>query len=120
MKTSWLIKKQKIFTFFKQKSEKDYFEKATKNGIVGSKKFWGTVKPLLSSKGFIHNNDITIEINNKIIEDKSELAKTFNSHYINIVKSTTGKHPTKLGTLASRISEKEIVQISSEHYKYQK
>ena len=32
--------------------------------------------------------------------------------YFNIVKITTGKHPTKLGTLASRISEKEIVAIS--------
>ena len=41
---------------------------------MGSKKFWSTVKPFLSSKGFIHNNDITVEIDNKIIEDKSELA----------------------------------------------
>ena len=40
---------------------------------------------------------LTIEIDNKIIEDKSELVKAFNSHYINIIKSTTGKHPTKLG-----------------------
>ena len=30
-------------------------------------------------------------------------------HYTYIVKSTTGKHPTKLGTSASRVSEKEIV-----------
>ena len=47
-----------------------------------------------------------IEITNKKIEDESELAKTFNSHYINIVKSTTCKNSTKLGTLASRVSEK--------------
>ena len=48
---------------------------------------------------------------------KSELAKTFNSHYINIVKSTTGKHPTKLGTLASRISGKEIVATIIDKFK---
>ena len=89
-----------------KKAKNTYFEKATENGVMGSEKFWSTVKTFLSSKGFIYNNDITIEIDSKIIEDKSELAKTFNSHYINIVKSTTGKHPTKLGTLASRISEK--------------
>ena len=69
---------------------------------MGSKKFWSTVKPFLSSKGLINNNNITTDIDNKIIEDKSELAKTFNSHYINIVKSTTGKHPTKLGTFFSK------------------
>ena len=61
--------------------------------------------------------DITIEIDKKIIEDKSELTKTFNSHYINIVKSTTGKHPIKLGTLASRISKKEIVTAITDEFK---
>ena len=49
---------------------------------MGSKKPWSTGKPFLSSKGFIHNDDISIEIDNKIIEDESELAKTFHSHYI--------------------------------------
>ena len=52
---------------------------------------------------------LTIEIDSKIIEDKSELVKAFFSHYINIVKSTNGKHPTKLGILASRSSKKEVV-----------
>ena len=84
---------------------------------MGSKKFWSRVKPFLSSKGFIHNNDITIEVDNKIIENESELAKTFNSHDINIGKSETGKHPTKLGTLASRISEKEIVATITDKLK---
>ena len=70
---------------------------------MGSKKSWSTDKPFLSSKGFIHNNDIKIEIDNKIIEDESELTKTFNFHCISIVKSATGKHPTKLGTLAAGI-----------------
>ena len=68
-------------------------------------------------KSFIHNNNITIEIDNKIIEDKSEIAKIFNSHYINMVKSTTGKHPTKLGTLASRISEIEFVATIIDKFK---
>ena len=78
-----------------RKQKKTYFKKATENGIMVSKTFWSTVKPFLSLKGFIHNNNIGIEIDDKIIEDKSELAKRFNSHYINIVKSITGKHPTK-------------------------
>ena len=86
-----------------RKAKKTYFEKAKGNGIMDSKKFWSIVKPFLASKSFIHNNDIKIEIDNKIIEDESELVKIFNSHYINIVKSTDGKYPTKLGTLASRI-----------------
>ena len=63
-----------------RKTKKTYFEKATENGIMGGKKFWSTFKPFLSAKGFIHNKDIKIDIDNKIIEDESELVKTFNSH----------------------------------------
>ena len=39
---------------------------------MGSKKFWSTVKLLFSSKGFI--TITSIEIDNKIIGDESELA----------------------------------------------
>ena len=84
---------------------------------MNSKRFWSTVKPFLSSKGFSHNNNISIEIYNKIIEDESELAKTFYSHYINIVKSRTGKHPTKLVILDSRVSEKELVATTFDKFK---
>ena len=79
-----------------KKAKKTYFEKATENGIVESKKVWSTVKPFLLSKGFIQNDNVSIEIDNKIMEDELELIKRFNSHCINIVKSTTGQHPTKL------------------------
>ena len=100
-----------------QKVKKVYFEKAAENGIMGSKKFWSTVKPFFSSKCFNHNNDITIEIDNTIIEDKFESAETFNSRYINLVKSTTGKHLTKFGALASRICKKEIVVTIIDEFK---
>ena len=64
--------------FFQQKKQKRLIlKRLKKTESWGSKKFRSTVKPFLSSEGFIHNNDITIEIDNKIIEDKSELNKTF-------------------------------------------
>ena len=49
------------------------------------------------------------------MEDKSSLKKC-NSH-INIVKSATGKNPTKLGTLARRGSEKKIVATIIDKFK---
>ena len=49
------------------------------------------------------------------MEDKSSLKKC-NSH-INIVKSATGKNPTKLGTLARRVSEKKIVATIIDKFK---
>ena len=76
-----------LYNSSNKKSKKVYFEKATENGTMGSKKFWSTAKPLLSSKGFSQNDNISIEIDNKMIEVGSELAKQFNSHYITIVKN---------------------------------
>ena len=61
---------------------------------------------------------MSIDTDNKITEDKPELAKKFNPDYINIVKSTTGgKHPTKLGTVTNRVSEKEIVANITDKFK---
>ena len=99
-----------------KKAKKTYLEKATKNGIMGSKML-GVQSNLSFHQKASFIILATTEINNKIIEDKSKLAKTFNSDYINVVKSTTGKHPTKLGTLASRISQKEIVATITDKFK---
>ena len=43
---------------------------------MGCKKIWSTVKPFLFSKGFVHNNNVTSEIDNKIVENETELVKT--------------------------------------------
>ena len=43
-------KAKNICNSLNRKAKKTYFEKATENGIMGSKKFWSTVKPFLSSK----------------------------------------------------------------------
>ena len=99
-----------------KKAKKTYLEKATKNGIMGSKML-GVQSNLSFHQKASFIILATTEINNKIIEDKSKLAKTFNSDYINVVKSTTGKHPTKLGTVASRIRQKEIVTTTTDKFK---
>ena len=58
---------------------------------MSNRKFWNTVKPFLTSKGFIHNDNISIDINGNIVEDEEKETKEFNSYYINIAKITSGK-----------------------------
>ena len=89
-------KAENLCSSLNKKTKRSYFEKATENGIMGSKKFWSRVKPFLSSKGFIHNDNISIEIDNKIIEEKE-----CNSHYLNIQRNLDV-------TLASKGSKKVI------------
>ena len=45
---------------------------------MGNKKFWNTVKPFLTSKGFLHSEDIILHIGDKTVTDFNELAKEFN------------------------------------------
>ena len=42
-------------------------------------------KPFLTSKCFLHNEDIVLHIGDKNVTDCNELVKEFNEYYINIV-----------------------------------
>ena len=46
---------------------------------MSNRKFWNTVKPFLTSEGFLHNDNISIDINGNIVEDEQKLAKESNS-----------------------------------------
>ena len=91
------FKKQKnICKNLNKKTKKNYFSKITSKGTMGNKQFWNRVKPFLTSKGFLHNDDIALRIGDNIVTDCNELAKEFNEYYMNIVQNTTGKATTKL------------------------
>ena len=55
-------------------------------GITGNKKFWHTVKPFLSDK-VKSRETITFGNNGNIEFNESEVAKTFNDFFSNIVKN---------------------------------
>ena len=76
-------------------TKKKYFEKVTKKGFVNNRAFWNTVKPFLTNKGFLTNDNIVIKNNDEIIKNKNEIVELFNSHNVNIVEKTSG-FPQKL------------------------
>ena len=63
---------------------------------MSNRKFWNTVKPFPASKGFLHNDNISIDINGNIMEDEQKLTKECNLYYINTAEITSGKPPMKL------------------------
>ena len=89
-------KQENISKNLNKKAKKNYFSKITSNGVIENKQFWNTVKPFVTSKGFLHNEDIGLHIGDKTVTDCSELAKEFNKYYINIAQNTTGKATIKL------------------------
>ena len=58
-------------------------------GIITNKNFCTFIKPFLTNKGFLENEDITLIEGNKIITSERELVKTFNEHYINIAQKSS-------------------------------
>ena len=74
----------------RRKCMKNYLKKLTEKGLTSNKSFWKFIKPFLTNKGFIGNNDITLIHKNKIIFYEKQLTKLFNSYYINIVEKNSG------------------------------
>ena len=99
-----------------KKAKKDYFKKTTADGVMSNRKFWNTVKPFLTSKGFLHNDNISIDLNGNIVEDEQNLTKEFNSYYINIAKTISGKPPTTLESNLDYINNSLITKRIIEKY----
>jgi len=78
-------------------AKKDYFKKASEDGIITNKKFWKTMKPLMTNKGIFATNLITLEEDGELISDEKDLAEIFNNHYVNIVENTVGAKPSPMG-----------------------
>ena len=76
-KTKWYIKVNKFL--------KNYLKKLTEKVLITCKIFWKFMKRFLTNKGFIANNDIILIHKSKIISDRKQLEKLFNSCYLNIV-----------------------------------
>ena len=73
-----------------------HFSKITSKGIMTKKKFWKIMKPFLTYKGCLENNDIVFVDTEEMITNDEILAKPFNEHYLNIVEHSSGFKPSKM------------------------
>ena len=80
-----------------KKAEKIFFKEATKDGIMSNKKFWSTVKPFLTNKGYISNDFISVEKDGDLTSNEKELVERFNQNYVNILENSSGKKPSSHG-----------------------
>ena len=98
-----------------RKSKKEYFQNVSNANSSHSKSFWNAVKPFVSNKGAISNENIIIKAQkeekikvkgleneihidaNELIKDDKILVELFNNHYLNIVEKTSGLAPNCIG-----------------------
>ena len=73
-------KQRNLCTYLLKKAKKDYYSNLNPKTITDNKKFWKTVKPLLSDKS-IAKETITLVENDEIFQNEQLLAEKFNEFF---------------------------------------
>jgi len=86
-----------------KKEKKKYFNNLDLKNIADNKTFWKSVKPLFSGKSNSKTN-ITIIENEKVINEKEEVAEILNNYFIEAVKDLeiekfTDQNETEIATI---------------------
>ena len=81
-------KKQRNFcSKLYKKERKKFYDNLDIKNITDNKKFWKTLKPLLSDKAKCGSSKINLVENDDILSTDKEIAEAFNNYYSNAVKS---------------------------------
>ena len=72
-------KAKNICNLLNKKATKDFFKKARSDGVISNTNFWSTVKPFLTSKGFLHYDNFSIDIKGNVVEDGQKLTKVISN-----------------------------------------
>ena len=78
-----------------KKEKKDYYSNIQLCNVTDNKRFWKTVKPILSDKG-INNRKIILKSNENIITEDEEVANSMNLFFENAVSSLNIKENSLL------------------------
>ena len=90
---------------------------ASCNEDCNQKQFWNTVKPLMSDKSNMLNNDIILKDEETIINSKSEVCSVMNSYFVNVAKIAPGKpytgiqHDCDISVMIDEYCNHESVQF---------
>ena len=90
----YLYKKQRNFCVsLLRKTKRNYFKNVKIQDITDNKKFWKTIRPYFSDKGY-NQTKITIVEKDSIITDEKKFATLMNNYFINITKNLDLKPST--------------------------
>ena len=75
-------------------AKKQYFTKSTENQPLTNKSFLNSISSFLTNKNIRNDDVITLKEKREIINDELDIVETLNSHFLNIVETTSGQ-PTQ-------------------------
>ena len=87
-----LRERRNLCVFLLRETKKSYCSTLNEKNLIDNRKFWKTVKPMLSNK-LVSSEKFTLVENKKIITDDREIAKTLNEFFL--ITSNTLNNPNK-------------------------
>ena len=94
-----------------RKSKKDYFSKPNKKQITDSKRFWKTVKPLLSNKVQSSERINSTDENDSLVTDCGKVANQLNSFFSSVVKNLNIRNYEGCNPLSGNIDHATLKAI---------
>ena len=90
-------KTKTIYNILFKSTKKTYSADISGKRFFSYKIFWNKVKPFLTNKDFLTNENIAIQCKGEIITDTTKSAEIFNTHYIYNVEKSSGTPPNIKG-----------------------
>ena len=78
---------------------------------MSNKTFLRTVRPFLTNKGILMDNETYLIHNGRTIHDEKRIAKTINHTYNNILEHTAGNKPTCILNDTKRAKRASVTPI---------
>ena len=111
------IKAKNNRTPINKKVKKDYFREATEYGVTTNKECWKKLEPFLT--GYFSEDQISIEVNDKLVSDEKILTEILKEHYINIVEESSGSKSSSLENSVNPLLDEtpvgEIIDTYRDH-----
>ena len=80
------VKQINLVASLLRKTKRSYYSNLNEKNVIHNRKFWKTVKPMLSNKP-VNNEKITLADTEKIITNVKEIAKVLNDFFSYIIKT---------------------------------
>ena len=101
---------------FYRKERRKFYNSLNIMGITDNRKFWKTLKPLLSDKGICGSSKINLVVDEENLSDDREIAETFNNYFNNAVKLLNlQSDPKHLNDVSD---ENNPIEIAIKKFKY--
>ena len=85
------------------------FTTATSRLKQNNKPFYSIIKPYMTNKGALANDDIILFEKDRFINDDNIIAETLNNYYINIVQESLGKPPENIADTIGFTTNRDLI-----------